>query len=252
MSANSKGDKSFTCSACDRTFSMPQATLKRFPNWAPSKCPACFKKGGGKAKLARRPAPSTSSAGRASATEKPRSPAPASAPPVAPAQGPLVQPVTSAALELALAGVLEQHFQGPDDGLFTDGACSGNPGPGGWGTVHVQGGQIVGRAYGREGSTTNNRMELMALIAGYRMLTPDQEVTIWSDSQLCVNTINQWATAWERRGWRRKGGAVKNLDLVKEVYAISRERPRATLVWIKAHNGARWNEYADTLATIPL
>ena len=245
MSSNTE-DAPFTCSACGRSFSLPAATAKKYPGWVPSKCPACFKKRGtpGKGKPQPKTVRSPVAAGPA-----PEGTAPVS---LVVASGPLVQPVESVGLEEALAGVMASCTEGPRDGVFTDGACSGNPGPGGWGTVIVREGAIVGRAYGREERTTNNRMELQALIAGFRMLGPDEEMTIWSDSQLCVNTINLWAAAWQRRGWRRKGGAVKNLDLVKEAYALSLERPRATLTWIKAHNGSLWNEYVDTLATTPL
>ena len=241
---NNSDDAPFSCSTCGREFSLPAATRKKFPGWAPSKCPACFKKGGPPAKAKpRRPRQKeissvvTAAKGNVMTFLTP---------------GPLVQEVSSPSLEEALAEILARYTEGPTEGIFTDGACSGNPGPGGWGTVMIRGGAIVGRAYGREAHTTNNRMELQALIAGFRMLGSDDEMTLWSDSQLCVNTINTWAAAWERRGWMRKGGAVKNLDLVKEAYQLSRERPRATLTWIKAHNGSLWNEYVDTLATTPV
>ena len=92
-------------------------------------------------------------------------------------------------------------------------------------------------------------MEMQALIAAYQMLPDDAKVTIYSDSQLCVNTITQWAAGWEKRGWRRKTGPIKNLELVKEAYALAQTRPHVELKWIKAHNGSRWNEYADALAT---
>ena len=152
-------------------------------------------------------------------------------------------------LSLVLAEVLQRYRTGPTDGVFTDGACSGNPGPGGWGTVFVKQNEILAQEYGDETQTTNNRMELTALIAGYQMITPEQTVTIWSDSQLCVNTVNLWAAKWEQNGWKRKDGPVKNLDLVRRLYELSRSRPKTTLRWIKAHNGSRWNEYVDALAT---
>jgi ribonuclease HI len=152
-------------------------------------------------------------------------------------------------LVLPVAQVLERFSKGPTDGLFTDGACSGNPGPGGWGAVYVQHDTVIEQAYGQADSTTNNRMELTALIAGYRMLPEDADVTIYSDSQLCVRTINEWAAQWEKRGWKRKGGAVKNLELVQEAYALAKAHPHTELRWIKAHDGSRWNEYADALAT---
>ncbi|MSQ42372.1 MAG: ribonuclease HI, partial [Dehalococcoidia bacterium] len=69
------------------------------------------------------------------------------------------------------------------------------------------------------------------------------------DSALAVNTLTQWAAAWERNGWRRRDGAVKNLDLVQEAYALARARPRVRIQWTRAHDGGRWNEYADALST---
>lgn len=137
----------------------------------------------------------------------------------------------------------------PNDGLFTDGACSGNPGPGGWGVVWVRDGQMVAEANGGEEHTTNNRMELTALIEAYRMLPADSTETIWSDSTLCVRTINEWAAGWERQGWKRKTGPVENLDLVKPLYALAKAHPQVKLQWLKGHAGQRWNEHADVLAT---
>ena len=87
------------------------------------------------------------------------------------------------------------------------------------------------------------------MYAAYEALPVDEEVTIWSDSNLCVKTLNEWAAGWKRRGWKRKTGPVENLDLVEPAYELSRRRPKAKLRWIKAHNGSRWNEYADALAS---
>ncbi|NJN64488.1 MAG: ribonuclease HI [Acidobacteria bacterium] len=140
----------------------------------------------------------------------------------------------------------------PTGGVFTDGACSGNPGPGGWAAVWVENDAVREERHGHEARTTNNRMEMSALIAAYEMIPADLPITIYSDSQLCVKTINEWAASWERRGWRRKTGPVENLDLVQRAYALAKARPKARLEWIKAHDGARWNEYADALATSPL
>jgi ribonuclease HI len=145
--------------------------------------------------------------------------------------------------------VLERYSGGPKTGVFTDGSCEGNPGPGGWGVVRVEDDRVIDECSGFEPDTTNNRMELAALIAGYRMLAPDARTTVYSDSQLCVRTINEWASGWERRGWRRKSGPIANLKLVQELYALSGEHPDVELRWIKAHDGARWNEYADALAS---
>ena len=145
--------------------------------------------------------------------------------------------------------VLAKYTGGPQDGVFTDGSCEPNPGPGGWGWVWVEAGEIVGQGNGRDPDTTNNRMELMALIEAYEALPADAAVTVYSDSQLCVNTINEWAAGWEKRGWKRKSGEIKNLDLVKRLYALAGARPTVKLSWIKAHDGSKWNEYADALAS---
>ncbi len=137
----------------------------------------------------------------------------------------------------------------PTEGLFTDGACSGNPGPGGWGVVWVKAGEVVAEANGGDAYTTNNRMELTALIEAYRMLPADSTETIWSDSTLCVRTINEWAAGWERQGWKRKTGPVENLELVKTLYQLAKAHPEVKLSWLKGHAGQRWNEHADVLAT---
>ncbi|MCL1598269.1 MAG: ribonuclease HI [Actinomycetia bacterium] len=136
----------------------------------------------------------------------------------------------------------------PSSGVFTDGSAVPNPGPGGWGAVYVIDNEIVAEAYGYGGETTNNRMELMALINAVDLVPVGTKSTVYSDSNLAVRTINEWAAGWERRGWKRKTGPVENLDLVKEAYAAFRGRPELSLEWIRAHVGYRWNEYADELA----
>ena len=132
--------------------------------------------------------------------------------------------------------------------LFTDGACRGNPGPGGWAAILEINGELR-ELSGAALDTTNNRMELTALIAAYRILPEDCAIPVYSDSQLCVKTVNEWAAGWESRGWRRKSGPIANLELVKELYALANAHPRVSLKWIKAHDGSRWNEYADALAS---
>lgn len=136
----------------------------------------------------------------------------------------------------------------PTDGVFTDGSASPNPGPGGWGAVWVKDDEVVAQASGRDPDTTNNRMELRALIEGARLVPDGEPTVLWSDSNLAVRTINEWAAGWKRRGWKRKTGPVENLDLVKELYELVTSRPELELRWIKAHVGHRWNEYADRLA----
>ena len=92
-------------------------------------------------------------------------------------------------------------------------------------------------------------MELTALINAYRLIGPDDAVDIFSDSNLCVKTVNEWAAGWKKLGWKKKSGPIANLELVQELYALALERPKAKLQWIKAHNGWRWNEYADVLSS---
>ena len=151
--------------------------------------------------------------------------------------------------QMTTAQVLVHFSTGPDSGVFTDGSCSGNPGPGGWGVVRVRDGEIVAERHGVALETTNNRMEFEAVIAGLTLIEPTEAEGIYSDSNLVVKTLNEWAAGWARRGWKRKTGPVKNIDLVQRAYALAKERPLVRIRWIRAHDGARWNEYADALAT---
>jgi len=136
----------------------------------------------------------------------------------------------------------------PSTGVFTDGSSVPNPGPGGWGAVYVVDDRIVAQASGADPQTTNNRMELTALIEAASLVPEGVAATVYSDSHLAVRTINEWAKGWEQKGWKRKSGPVENLDLVKKAYGIYRTRKELDVVWIKAHVGYRWNEYADGLA----
>jgi len=145
--------------------------------------------------------------------------------------------------------VLRRYTSGPKTGVFTDGSCEGNPGPGGWGFVWVEGDRVVEEKRGSDPATTNNRMELTALIAAYQALPEASRITVYSDSQLCVKTINEWAAGWEKRGWRRKSGPIANLALVRELYELASAHAGVSLEWIRAHDGSRWNEYADALAS---
>jgi ribonuclease HI len=107
---------------------------------------------------------------------------------------------------------------------------------------------LIAEEFGHDPATTNNRMELTALIAALELIPEGIPTTVYSDSNLAVRTVNEWAAGWERRGWKRKTGPVVNLDLVKTVYERFRQRPELELKWIKAHAGFKWNEYADQLA----
>ena len=149
---------------------------------------------------------------------------------------------------LSTEEVLARYTGGPKTGVFTDGSCEGNPGPGGWGFVWVEDDRVVAEDSGTDPDTTNNRMELTALIAAYRALPEDCSIAMYSDSQLCVKTVNEWAAGWEARGWRRKSGPIANLPLVQELYDLANRHPGVELTWIRAHDGSRWNEYADALA----
>lgn len=152
--------------------------------------------------------------------------------------------------DLTVAEVLATFNDGPQTGVFTDGSSEGNPGPGGWGAVLVVDGQVVAQDYGADPHTTNNRMELQAMIAGLKMLPSDTETAVFTDSQLVVNILTKWAAGWEAKGWKKKSpGPIANLELVQEAYELSRAKPKARIQWIKAHSGYRWNEYADSLAT---
>jgi ribonuclease HI len=111
-------------------------------------------------------------------------------------------------------------------------------------------GTIVAEAHGHEPNiTTNNRMELTAVWEGAKLVPEGTPATIWCDSRLVVQTINEWAAGWKLRGWKRKRGPVENLDLVQPLYEYLTSRPELDLAWIKAHAGHDWNEYADLLAS---
>jgi ribonuclease HI len=138
---------------------------------------------------------------------------------------------------------------GPTTGVFTDGSSVPNPGPGGWGVVYVVDDEVLAERHGHDPDTTNNRMELTALLEVLDIVPAGTAITVYSDSHLAVRTITEWAEGWKKRGWKRKSGPVENLDLVKKVYEGYRQRPELKLEWIKAHVGYRWNEYADDLAS---
>ena len=150
---------------------------------------------------------------------------------------------------MTLQEVLSRFSEGPQSGVFTDGGAQPNPGQGGWGYVHVVNGEIISQKHGHDPDTTNNLMELTALIEAFSSLPEDATIDIYSDSELCVKTVNEWAKNWEKRGWKRSSGPIANLELVQKLWALSQSRPGVSLKWIKAHNGWLWNEYADSLST---
>lgn len=132
--------------------------------------------------------------------------------------------------------------------VYTDGSVYPNPGPGGWAAVLLVDDKLSAVRQGAEGFTTNNRMELAAIIHGYTLIPPDMPGTIYSDSEICVRTVNEWAKIWAGNGWRRRTGKIKNLDLVRAVHAEALRCPKVTVQWVRGHCGLQWNEYADMLA----
>lgn len=131
--------------------------------------------------------------------------------------------------------------------IFTDGACKGNPGPGGWGAL-LRYGEIEKSLYGGELDTTNNRMELLAAIEGLTALREPCEVTITTDSQYVRKGITEWLANWKRNGWRTAAKEpVKNADLWQRLDEQN-QRHKVTWHWVKGHNGHRENEIADSLA----
>ncbi len=208
----------FTCQTCGKEFELSQQVLDRYPGWTPKQCLDCRNSDSAKSG-----SPSTAANSRNSISKR---------------------------RDMTVAEVLASFHDGPQTGVFTDGASEGNPGPGGWGAVLVVDGQVVAQDYGSEAHTTNNRMELTAMIAGLEMIPPDTPTNVYTDSQLVVNILTQWAKAWEAKGWKKKSsGPIANLELVKQAYALAKAKPNANIQWISAHSGNRWNEYADSLAT---
>lgn len=131
--------------------------------------------------------------------------------------------------------------------IFTDGACRGNPGPGGWGVVlNYQGKRKTLRGYAAE--TTNNRMELTAVIEGLRALNRSCEVEINTDSKYVMQGINEWISNWKRNGWKTAARkAVKNSDLWRQL-DDELSSHKVDWKWVKGHSGVEGNELADQLA----
>jgi ribonuclease HI len=132
--------------------------------------------------------------------------------------------------------------------IYTDGACRGNPGNGGWGAILVFG-KYERELSGGERDTTNNRMELMAAISGLAALRESCKVTLYSDSKYLVDAFNkEWVISWEKAGWRRGRDELKNPDLWKRLVELVRAH-EVEFVWVKGHNGHDYNERCDSLAT---
>lgn len=133
--------------------------------------------------------------------------------------------------------------------IYTDGACSGNPGPGGWG-VYMRFGDKEKTLSGGELETTNNRMELMAVIKALETIKPGFKghTTLWTDSTYVLKGITEWIHGWKKRGWKKSDKKpVINADLWKELDALNATRD-IEWKWVKGHAGIEGNERADELA----
>ncbi len=138
--------------------------------------------------------------------------------------------------------------------VWTDGACSGNPGPGGWAAIVVSGDGTV-ELSGGEPHTTNNRMEYTAALEGLRALPPGSEACIVTDSRLMLDSMTKWIKGWKRRGWKTAGGdPVKNQDLVRALEAEIERHAAVRWHWVKGHETGEehahkaLNDRADQLA----
>ncbi len=134
--------------------------------------------------------------------------------------------------------------------IYTDGACSGNPGPGGWGAILISG-TLRKEISGGEDATTNNRMELTAAIAALRELKGASEVDLYTDSKYVKQGITEWIRNWKANDWKRRSGKrwlpVKNEDLWRDLDDLV-ARHRVTFYWVEGHAGHPENERADDLA----
>lgn len=274
---------SFTCSVCAAAFEVADATLAKYPNWVPRFCMKHRNSGktshSGFGRSAARQTPwqqasgqPASGQGANAASQEPDREIAGNGASESGTDGAVAPPKVVEVRRvppghaygsrtfghggahqrevLTTQEVLERYSAGPQHGVFTDGGCDPNPGQGGWGVVHVENGEIVYEKCGGDRDTTNNRMEMSAIIHALEYLPKTIEITLYSDSDLCVKTLMEWAKVWKRGGWTRKGGKpIANLDLVIRAYEALGEHSGVRLQWIKAHDGSRWNEYADALAT---
>lgn len=135
--------------------------------------------------------------------------------------------------------------------IYTDGACSGNPGPGGWGVLMLYG-DLEKTLYGGEPETTNNRMELTAAIEALTAVKPNYKgsITLWTDSTYVLKGITEWIKGWKKRGWKNAAKKpVKNVDLWEALDVLNAKHD-VTWKWVKGHAGVEGNERADELARL--
>ena len=131
--------------------------------------------------------------------------------------------------------------------IYTDGACKGNPGPGGWGALIIED-QTRGEIYGGEPNTTNNRMEILAVIMALKTINIESEITVFTDSTYVQKGINEWIDKWKINGWRTSNKKeVKNKDLWTELDKLTSQF-KISWMWVKGHSGHPENDRADYLA----
>lgn len=126
---------------------------------------------------------------------------------------------------------------------YTDGSASPNPGPGGFSVIKNGVPHILGS---EDGDTTNIRMEGLAILAALKD-ADGEHAELFTDSEFWINVITKWASGWEAKGWKKKGGGIKNLDIVQEVYPLY-QKANTTLTWVRGHEGDDGNEMADEWA----
>ncbi len=136
--------------------------------------------------------------------------------------------------------------------IYTDGACKGNPGPGGWGAILRSTGHVEKELFGGEALTTNNRMEMTAVIEALNALKRPCDVAVYVDSKYVLQGITEWLPGWKARGWKTAAKQpVKNVDLWQKLDAlVSTAGHRIEWVWVKGHAGDPGNERADALANL--
>ena len=133
--------------------------------------------------------------------------------------------------------------------IYTDGACSGNPGPGGWGAVILDEREKQNNISGKVKDTTNNRMELMAPIMALKKIKIKSDITIFTDSIYVKNGITEWIKKWEKNGWKNSNKKpVKNKDLWIKLNDLC-QKNKITWKWVKGHSNNKYNTLADELAT---
>lgn len=136
--------------------------------------------------------------------------------------------------------------------IYTDGACRGNPGPGGWGALLRYNGTEK-TIYGAEILTTNNQMELTAAIQGLNAITKPCEIVLVTDSQYVMKGITEWIDGWRKRNWKGANGKpIKNIELWQQLDAATKRHTHVTWEWVRGHDGHVENERADQLANLAI